>query len=102
MALTIDEVNKVAHLARLSFSEEELPQFTKTLSNILDLVAEMNAADTTDITPMAHPQDVSQVMREDKITETNQRELMQTIAPKTVAGLYLVPQVIVENTEDYA
>lgn len=94
MSLTHADVLKIAHLARLAVNEEMLPKYAGELSNILDLVAQMNQLDTQDITPMAHPLHETQRLRPDEVTEPNQRELFQSIAPLVQAGLYLVPQVI--------
>lgn len=88
------DVRKVARLARLAMSETEIETARTQLAGIFDLIAEMQAVDTRNITPMSHAQDVSQRLREDMVTEINQRELFQSIAPQTEAGLYLVPQVI--------
>lgn len=94
MSLTTDDVKKVARLARLSVTEQEVKTAHAQLSNIFGLIAEMQAVDTRGIEPMSHAQDVTQRLREDRITEDNQRELFQSIAPQVEAGLYLVPQVI--------
>ncbi|MDH5710476.1 MAG: Asp-tRNA(Asn)/Glu-tRNA(Gln) amidotransferase subunit GatC [Gammaproteobacteria bacterium] len=94
MSLDADEVKKIAYLARLKIDEADIPGYVSNLSNILDLVEQMNAVDTTGVLPMSHPLDAVQRLREDKITETNQRERFQAIAPATEDGLYLVPQVI--------
>ncbi len=94
MSLTIDDVKKVARLARLAVSEQEAQTAHVQLSNIFGLIVEMQAVDTSGIAPMSHAQDVTQRLREDKVTEGNQRELFQSIAPQVEAGLYLVPQVI--------
>jgi aspartyl-tRNA(Asn)/glutamyl-tRNA(Gln) amidotransferase subunit C len=94
MSLTIEDVKKVARLARLAVSEQEAQMAQLQLSNIFGLIAEMQAVDTTGIEPMSHAQDVTQRLREDRVTEHNQRELFQSIAPQVEAGLYLVPQVI--------
>jgi len=75
-------------------SETEIESARAQLSGIFNLIAEMQAVDTTGIEPMSHAQDVSQRLREDKVTETDQREAFQAIAPQTESGLYLVPQVI--------
>ena len=88
------DVRKVARLARLAMTEAEIESARAQLSGIFDLIAEMQAVDTTDITPMSHAQDLSQRLREDVVTEADQRELFQAIAPQVEAGLYLVPQVI--------
>jgi len=94
MSLTNADVQKIARLARLAMNEAEIAAARDQLSGIFDLISEMQAVDTKGVTPMSHAQDVSQRLREDKITETNQRELFQAIAPQVEAGLYLVPQVI--------
>ncbi len=94
MALTQQEVLKIAHLARLAVADEFVPKYMHELSNILELVAQMDQINTDAITPMAHPLHEPQRLRFDEITEPNQRDLFQSIAPSVQAGLYLVPQVI--------
>jgi aspartyl-tRNA(Asn)/glutamyl-tRNA(Gln) amidotransferase subunit C len=94
MSLTTAEVQKVARLARLAMSETEIEAARTQLSGIFDLIAEMQAVDTRGIAPMSHAQDLSQRLREDVVTESDQRSLFQAIAPQVEAGLYLVPQVI--------
>ena len=94
MSLSITDVEKVARLARLAMTEQEMQAAQAQLSNIFGLIAEMQAVDTSGIEPMSHSQDLSQRLREDVVTEPNQREAFQAIAPQTEAGLYLVPQVI--------
>jgi len=94
MSLANADVRKIALLARLAISETEIETARAQLSGIFDLIAEMQAVDTRGIAPMSHAQDVSQRLREDVVTEANQRELFQSIAPQVEAGLYLVPQVI--------
>ena len=94
MSLERSDVEKIAHLARLAVSENELDAVASDLSNILDLVEQMNAVDTEGVTPMAHPLHMSQRLREDAVTESDQREHFQSVAPATENGLYLVPKVI--------
>lgn len=94
MSLDKTDVEKIAHLARLAIDEADIPSYVRELSNIFDLVEQLGEADTSNISPMAHPLDAHQRLRPDVVTETNQRELFQSIAPETVDGLYLVPQVI--------
>jgi aspartyl-tRNA(Asn)/glutamyl-tRNA(Gln) amidotransferase subunit C len=94
MSLTLEDVKKIARLARLAVDEQEAKTAQAQLSGILGLIAEMQAVDTKGIAPMSHAQDLSQRLREDVVTEGNQRELFQSIAPQVEAGLYLVPQVI--------
>ena len=94
MSLDADAVKKIAYLARLKIDDEDVPGYVNNLSNIIDLVEQMNAVDTEGVVPMSHPMDAVQRLREDEVTETNKREAFQAIAPKTEDGLYLVPQVI--------
>ncbi len=94
MSLSLADVEKIARLARLAMTGEEMQAAQTQLSNIFGLIAEMQAVDTRGIEPMSHSQDLSQRLRADVVTEPNQREAFQAIAPQTEAGLYLVPQVI--------
>ncbi|HLB57710.1 MAG TPA: Asp-tRNA(Asn)/Glu-tRNA(Gln) amidotransferase subunit GatC [Gammaproteobacteria bacterium] len=94
MSLTATQVKKIAHLAKLTIAEDTLALYAKQLSTILDFVEQMNQADTDRIEPLANPLALSQRLRPDVITETNQRKAFQAIAPLVEAGLYLVPKVI--------
>ena len=94
MSLQHSDVEKIARLAHLSLSEEEMDAYARDLSGILDLVAQMDRVDTSGVTPMAHPLDMPQRLRPDEVTEENRREAYQAIAPATERGLYLVPKVI--------
>ena len=94
MSLTKDDVSKIAHLARLNVADDELNKLTGDLDNILKLVAEMDSADTSNVAPLAHAYDAVQPLRDDVVTETNQRDHFQSIAPSTHMGLYIVPKVI--------
>ncbi len=94
MSLSTSDVEKVARLARLSMNPAEIEAARTQLSGIFNLIAEMQAVDTQGIAPMSHAQDLSQRLREDSVTESDQRALFQSIAPQVEAGLYLVPQVI--------
>lgn len=94
MSLERSDVEKIAHLARLGVSEDELDSVVSDLSNILDLVEQLSAVDTTGVVPMAHPLHMAQRLREDVVTESDQRQLFQSIAPEAEEGLYLVPKVI--------
>lgn len=94
MSLSLADVEKVARLARLAMTDQELQTAQAQLSNIFGLIAEMQAVDTKGIAPMSHAQDVAQRLRDDVVTETDQREAFQAIAPQVEHGLYLVPQVI--------
>ena len=92
--ITPETVEKVADLARLDIQADEVDAYTRDLDKILDLAGQMQAVNTKDVKPMAHPWDLDQRLREDKVTESNQRDLMQSTAPKALNGLYLVPKVI--------
>lgn len=94
MALSPQEVAKIAHLARLQLSAEEESQFTAKLNTILGMIDQLQAADTAGIEPLAHPLDATQPLREDVVSESNQRAAYQRIAPAVDAGCYLVPKVI--------
>lgn len=94
MSLQKDDVENIAHLARLAISEEDVPEYARNLSSILELVEQMNAVDTSGVTPMAHPLDAVQRLRPDEVTEQDQREHFQENAPLVENGLFLVPQVI--------
>ena len=94
MSLKKSDVEKIAHLARLAIDEKDVPEYARNLSNILDLVEQMSSVNTDDVAPMAHPLDATQRLRSDEVTESNQREHFQEIAPNVEDGLYLVPKVI--------
>jgi aspartyl-tRNA(Asn)/glutamyl-tRNA(Gln) amidotransferase subunit C len=94
MSLTLEQVRRVAHLARIEVSDAEAQSTLGHLNGIFALIEEMQAVDTTGIEPMAHAQDLAQRLREDTVTEIDQRAAFQAVAPETEAGLYLVPQVI--------
>jgi len=92
--LSLDQVRAIADLARLEVPATELGRLQDQLNQILAMVDAMRAVDTTGVEPMAHPQAVSQRLREDQVTEADQHALFQTVAPRTEDGLYLVPRVI--------
>lgn len=94
MSLDKADVEKIAHLARIAIDEEMIPEYARNLSSILDLVEQMSAVDTDAVAPMAHPLDMAQRLREDLVSEGNQRDKFQENAPKVEDGLFLVPQVI--------
>ena len=94
MSLERSDVENIAHLARLAVNEAELDAVAGDLSTILNLVEQMNAVDTTGVIPMAHPLHMAQRLRSDEVSETDQREHFQSIAPATEKDLYLVPKVI--------
>ena len=94
MALERSDVEKIAHLARLGLNDADLPQTTAPLNSILGLIDAMQAVDTGGVEPLAHPLEATQRLRADVVSETNQREAYQAIAPAVENGLYLVPKVI--------
>ncbi len=94
MSLTLEQVRRIAHLARLDVSDAEAQSTLVQLNGIFALIEQMQAVDTTGVEPMAHAQDLAQRLRVDRVTETDQRAAFQAVAPETEAGLYLVPKVI--------
>lgn len=94
MTLSVSDVKRVADLAYIEIDEDEAKETLIQLSGIFNLIETMQAVDTSAVEPMSHAQSVTQRLREDAVTETDQRELYQSIAPQVEAGLYLVPQVI--------
>jgi aspartyl-tRNA(Asn)/glutamyl-tRNA(Gln) amidotransferase subunit C len=94
MSLSLDDVSRIARLARIEISPAEAERTRAQLNGILDFVAQLQAVDTAGIEPMAHAVDVVQRLRTDAATEADRRDAFQAIAPETEAGLYLVPKVI--------
>jgi aspartyl-tRNA(Asn)/glutamyl-tRNA(Gln) amidotransferase subunit C len=94
MSLRNEDVEKIAHLARLKIEDNEIEGYARQLSNILDFVEQMNEVDTDGVEPMAHPQELAARLRLDQVTETDQRKSFQSIAPSVENGFYLVPRVI--------
>ncbi len=94
MALEQSDVEKIAQLARLDVDANEAQEVTKRIGSILELIDQMQDVDTKNVAPLAHPFDAIQRLRPDEVTETDQREYLQRIAPATQDGLYLVPKVI--------
>ncbi len=92
--LTVIEVKKIAHLARLGIEEENVAAYATDLNGILSLMIQINELDTTNIKPMAHPMDQVQRLRVDVVTEENQSDYFQSVAQQTENGLYLVPKVL--------
>ena len=92
--LSLEEVRKIARLARIALADREADAMREQLNGILAMVEAMRAVDTSAVTPMAHPQEARQRLREDRVDETDQRERFQSVAPSVEDGLYLVPQVI--------
>ena len=94
MSINSKDVGNIAHLARLQIDEAKTDEYASQINNILSLVEEMQAVNTDGIEPMSHPMHLTQRLREDVVTETNQRELLQECAPAVENGLFTVPKVI--------
>ena len=94
MSLTLQEVKRVAWLARIEITDAEAAAAQGPLNDIFKLIEQMQSVDTEGVAPMAHAQDVVQRLREDEVTEPDQHALYQSIAPQVENGLYLVPKVI--------
>lgn len=94
MSLDRTKIEQIARLARLALNEDEIRVFQRELSKILGLVDTMNSVDTAAVAPLAHPLEISARLRPDVVTEANQREKFQAIAPAVANGYYLVPKVI--------
>lgn len=94
MSLSLEEVGRIAALARIEVNEDQARSTCDQLNNIFVLIGQMQALDTANIEPMPHALDLALRLREDVVTEQDQRALFQSIAPKVENGLYLVPKVI--------
>ena len=94
MAITPTEIAGIAKLARIGLRDNEIEPLTTRLNSILNMVEQLQNADTRDVAPMDNPHDACQRLRADVVTESDQRERFQAIAPQTEDGLYLVPKVI--------
>ena len=94
MSVDKETVARIAWLARLGLDEDGLEAYAGSLSDIFAFVEQLNGVDTAAIEPLAHPLDATQRLRADEVTEADQRERFQQIAPKVEAGLYLVPRVV--------
>lgn len=94
MALSLEEVGRIARLARIELAPGDAEATQAKLNGIFGLIEQMQAVDTTGVAPMSHPQDVVQRLRPDAVTEQDRREAFQRVAPEAEQGLYLVPKVI--------
>jgi aspartyl-tRNA(Asn)/glutamyl-tRNA(Gln) amidotransferase subunit C len=94
MSLTIDDVKRIAHLARIEVDADEAGQVLGQLSGIFALIGEMQAVDTDGVEPMSHAQDLMLRLRDDAVSESDQHVAFQSIAPQVEGDLYLVPKVI--------
>jgi len=94
MPLSLEEVQRIAELARIGISDAEARSVQVQLNDIFELIEAMQKVNTDGIEPMAHGQDLELRLREDKVTDEDRREQFQSVAPQVEGGLYLVPRVI--------
>jgi len=94
MSLNLDDVRRIARLARLEVTDAEAAAVERQLNGIFGLVEQLKAADTTGIEPMSHARDVTLRLREDEVTASDQHRAFQALAPQVEGDLYLVPKVI--------
>jgi aspartyl-tRNA(Asn)/glutamyl-tRNA(Gln) amidotransferase subunit C len=94
MSIDSKDIDTIAHLARLDLSEAGKQEALNSINNILTLINQMQAIDTSGVQPLAHAFDASQRLREDVVTEHNQRDTLLALAPSAADGLFLVPKVI--------
>ena len=94
MTLTLDDVRRIAHLARIDVDAQAVSDVHAKLEAIFAMINELQAVDTSGVEPMSHAQDVVLPLREDKVTETDRHADYQRVAPAVEDGLYLVPRVV--------
>jgi aspartyl-tRNA(Asn)/glutamyl-tRNA(Gln) amidotransferase subunit C len=94
MAVSHSTIETAARLARIRLDAEQLDEVTRRIGEILDMVDQMKAVDTSGVAPLANPHDASQRLRPDAVSEADQREAFQALAPQVEDGLYLVPRVV--------
>lgn len=94
MSIDSKDIDTIAHLARLELSEAGKQEALNSINNILALINQMQAIDTSGVQPLAHAFDASQRLREDVVTEPNQRDILLALAPSAADGLFLAPKVI--------
>jgi len=94
MSIEKQTIENLATLARLEIDDQRVEEISQRLGSVLELVDQLQAADTNNLSDNSHAPQATQRLREDKVTESDQRDAFQTIAPDTEDGLYLVPKVI--------
>ena len=94
MTISKQDIEKIAHLARINISESEVTQLEEKLVGIMSLIDKMQAVNTDNIEPMSHALDISQPLRKDIVTESDIRKKILQLAPETEGSLFIVPQVI--------
>jgi aspartyl-tRNA(Asn)/glutamyl-tRNA(Gln) amidotransferase subunit C len=94
MTLKTEDLRAIAHLARLHIEDDNIDRYADDMSSILELVDQMNEVDSSGVKPLANPLDATQRLRDDEVTEADEREKFQKLAPDVEQGLYRVPRVI--------
>lgn len=94
MAIELKDIENIAHLARLQLSDAEKTEALDRINSILKMIDQMQAVDTTNVEPLAHGYDASQRLRDDVVTESDQRDVLLKLAPNADQGLFLVPKVL--------
>lgn len=94
MKFTTQDIENIANLAKIAVDDKQSSQYASDLSNIFDLIIQMDAIDTDNIAPMYNPHDLTLRLREDEVTETDNRDRYLSLAPESDKGLFLVPKVI--------
>ena len=94
MPIEKTEIRNIAWLARLTIDDRDIAGYTKDLTDIIDLVEQVQSADTTAVEPLAHPLEIETQLRPDEVKEEDQRDNFQKTAPMTENGYYLVPRFI--------
>lgn len=98
MALTKDDIARIANLARLELSDPESERMLSQMNNFFGIVEKMQAVDTTGVTPLSHPvaaiEEITLRLRDDVVSEPDNREANQKSAPAVEKGYFLVPRVI--------
>lgn len=94
MVLGVEEIRRIARLARIAVTDDEAAEISRKLTGIFSLIEEMQAVNTAGVEPMSHALELAQRLRDDQVTDVDRRALFQSIAPQVEAGLYLVPRVI--------
>ena len=94
MSIKKSEIAYISSLSKLKMEDIEIDNFTRQISDILEMIQQLEKINTDDIEPMAHPLNMSQILRMDLVTEENQRDLYQENAVEFEQGFYKVPKVI--------
>lgn len=94
MSVDANDIEKVATLARIQITDDQIPEVTNSINTVLGLIDKMQAVDTSSIEPLANPHDALQTLRADKVTAVNECDKLMSNAPATGDGLFLVPKVI--------